>query len=1273
MRFKKKYLSIFALLLPLLITIGFASWVIVYTIEFSTQYINQPTGALFNQKEEVTYNGDVQLPTSKSDLNTILGDNGKIDYKYRLEKDKNPHVKVDLTNDNLNDDGPIDAGTYDVIIRIKDSVNNAYDGTCQVKLTIKKQKIKLYHKELEMQNVFEFNYSELLGSGCTDTETGKITPSSQLSYIDNVIRNYFLNDAPLEFQDENGNKVTSLNYNSYLPITSINNGYYYAGEKVEGMLEMPNNLIAGSTYVGEINLKEDYKNNYEFIDLETKSGKVAGNKIYIKYKTAKVGASDTLYTVEDAIAKANESSGTVHFLGDTSSSYIVTCFTNIPLSEGNPYGSLSTTLYSGNTILVPFEASLNYNSTIDAAADQNFVHSADTVYSVLVVPTNVKLNINGSLIVAAKLGYDQPDISFVLDRGVIMNYGTININNNGVFKSYGYTKGTGTVNLEKGSRATDVIKGLDFPGGATSYNIYGDTFPMNGWSLHNISCKMYIKNGSRLYGHVYLNPSVVTNNEYLIIGTTATSDNNCIFRSNSDNAEYILKYATNAKTKGLENYDYNGLTDITGCNQIVGQRTVFQVKGDYTDSNFQITITADIGFTATINLKTSTDISLPLSFSDIIVETGSTLMLQSSDYLLFPGSKILVQNGATVTINDNVDISMPKYSIIEENSIVGGEYSFTTYCIDKMAPELIVNGQLIIYGNIGGEIKSENPGAIINLSSTNSATSSQFKSLYNAVGSLSGAFGSKDDKRYSAKVEETTGNINFDPNGKFTNGNYYIYSNQNTWTISENIKEFEIYFMDGTEEIYKMSTAVGENELLTFPVYEPNKLYYNFNKWLDAEGNELKDKTFEGTVGSITKIYAYADWTSKEYSLYYLYYKEKEDGTIEIIELDDPSLIPVTLTPVGSTQTFYYSKLLEQDILIDGSASYKDMTFKSWYIGDKILESKILNNNKITATAFKSLVTENYEYNDSELVVPISCLFVEQVKYSINIVHNIEGESEIGSETGLGLYDSFELINYSIQYPEDAPNLKIHFVNWSIENKIAITIDLNNNKLSLTVEELLDIINEYNETNQNDPIDTSNGSIKISGVIHNKALFKYEERNYANTSNVITECYVCPGKTVYFDKEYTSSTEEFKSELYYIEYGIEKGTNSIVDNSIKIDVNDVGEDNGIIIVFKYSKKITLKVTASNYQSYTIKADKYLNSDNTLLFNLEQSNVNDIITIEGAKITVSATGNRAGFLNTTKITVSICGNSTSNSASFYGTPKIENFSATVTENGTISIS
>ena len=34
MKIKKKYLSLLILLFPLLITIGFASWVIIYTIEF---------------------------------------------------------------------------------------------------------------------------------------------------------------------------------------------------------------------------------------------------------------------------------------------------------------------------------------------------------------------------------------------------------------------------------------------------------------------------------------------------------------------------------------------------------------------------------------------------------------------------------------------------------------------------------------------------------------------------------------------------------------------------------------------------------------------------------------------------------------------------------------------------------------------------------------------------------------------------------------------------------------------------------------------------------------------------------------------------------------------------------------------------------------------------------------------------------------------------------------------------------------------------------------
>lgn len=129
--FKKKNLSIFLLLLPLFIAIGFSTWIIVYEIVFIPEYVEQTSpiediSKYYDVEQSVTYNGYEQNPIPNSAGETALVDKN-ITYHHKLETE-NDYVLG----------SPINAGVYDVKITAKNPETNEDVGMCVVKFTINK-------------------------------------------------------------------------------------------------------------------------------------------------------------------------------------------------------------------------------------------------------------------------------------------------------------------------------------------------------------------------------------------------------------------------------------------------------------------------------------------------------------------------------------------------------------------------------------------------------------------------------------------------------------------------------------------------------------------------------------------------------------------------------------------------------------------------------------------------------------------------------------------------------------------------------------------------------------------------------------------------------------------------------------------------------------------------------------------------------------------------------------------------------------------------------
>lgn len=434
---------------------------------------------------------------------------------------------------------------------------------------------------------------------------------------------------------------TAKNFSGNEDTSKPENGFYsYAFGK---------NITAGSTYLIS-NITLDSTSNFE---LTTKS-------VYLKYKTAKIG--DVYYTIEDALAQ----SGTITLCGDATSdsSYVITAFAKLNNLSGTAFGNYKSDYkytLSGKTLIIPFEDSLKEKNCLNKI---NATYG--NVYSALVIQNNISITLSNSasITVGAELSYNQRISCALAERhGVLSNNGTITAESGCKVSAYGYIKGTGKIILKSGAIGNDVVSIYDFPGGAVILYNMSKVFPTNAFTLHSNACETYIYSGAEYKGFTYfvLDTPIIGNTGYEataeIVGANSKSG---LFAPTSESG-YIIK-----KVKALSGYDIN---DISVTNQRISSNTKLQhrdnieVYGAYKDNTMELSV-------STYKFQTSTDKPFPIGLMDITIKTGN-LTLEKSSYMVMPGSKIKVENGAKLIVNGKSKLSAIKYDTI--NSATGNQ------------------------------------------------------------------------------------------------------------------------------------------------------------------------------------------------------------------------------------------------------------------------------------------------------------------------------------------------------------------------------------------------------------------------------------------------------------------------------------------------------------------------------------------------------------------------------------------------------------------------
>lgn len=429
--------------------------------------------------------------------------------------------------------------------------------------------------------------------------------------------------------------------------------------------------------------------------------------VYVKVKGVKVGS--TYYTIEDALAVASGQT-TIFVLNDTA-------FATQEIA-GVLYNDVKfNTVKTGVTLLLPF----NENDTVghigagDEESDDYKATAALTgtakLYKTLVIPEGIEVIVKGKLIVGAQTGK--------IDAGqkqnaVSGNYceinlgGTITLIDDATLEVYGYIKGNGEI-IANDSTVIENLYLSGWMGGTQSAVRYIGTqdispfdlmkektmpienpkmFPFSQYELRSIQSRVIINKGSKLQGYTKIATSKLEK-EILKIKITIPA------QINEATLTFVSSDASNAA---------NGLFRLVGNNSKIiksmnGDRVKFDLFGDIKDGYTAVSVKV---VKATVEMS-SKEVFFPIDGrTDITLKNGATFT-QSYMFKALPGATITVESGSVYNVNGKLVMYDKSFTDISTYPYPGAS---------RGDSKLIVNGTMNVNGALGGNVTSDNAGAV---------------------------------------------------------------------------------------------------------------------------------------------------------------------------------------------------------------------------------------------------------------------------------------------------------------------------------------------------------------------------------------------------------------------------------------------------------------------------------------------------------------------------------------------------------------------------------
>ena len=519
------------------------------------------------------------------------------------------------------------------------------------------------------------------------------------------------------------------------------------------------------------------------------------------------------------------------------------------LSEESEY-----TIGAKDVLLMPYHKTCNDADGYEIESSSS-TDKGSSIQGAMNIAENVTLNVNGKLIVGSAIR----SAGSLYGKSVIMNNGNINGLNGSSIYAYGYIKGKGTIELEKGSNLYDVFTLYDYPGGSYALGMFNkNVFPVQCYSMHNASCEVIINYGSLYYARaqIFAADTWCTSKDMVLLGQGG------LFELTSEGS-YIIKTVKDSLTDSKVNTSY------TTTNQSIEHKEVIEIHGDFKDN----TISLKINVFGDIDMSTSAEIAMPIGFTEIVLAEGTTGTLSSSSYKFLPGSSLHICEGATLTINEGLDVVFfddypDDYTYINGDTSGIASWSYGKkhskwYAqkdeLENFGAQLIVDGTLISNGYIGGIAKSNGSGKII--LRDNSTTIKLLNTLkYSRFGS-------------SATTKDSTVLFMAHPNGtQFESNSTYMYINDYWLKIGDSTIIFDT---QGGSEISSIKITISySNGIINSTLSQygdlntkfiPTKQGYTFAGWyFDTTYNMPleADKVAQNCT-------LYAKWEGNEYEIVY--------------------------------------------------------------------------------------------------------------------------------------------------------------------------------------------------------------------------------------------------------------------------------------------------------------------------------------------------------------------------------------------------------------------
>ena len=578
----------------------------------------------------------------------------------------------------------------------------------------------------------------------------------------------------------------------------------------------------GSTYELAYNFTLAENDYYEY----DKSDYVLDPVVLLKIKSVDVGG--TLYTIEDALAKA-ESGKTVLVKYNTSFSLLSDDVTH--------YTEANRTVKKGVTLFVPCDS--KNTALVSENKDITGVFNGSELYCTLIITTNltvygrfhvnaVRMNTSNDTARTNKsAGYSEVEVK--KDAVVTLNSGS-------EFVCWGYIYGEGTIEALSGSTAKEPFAMSGYKGGRISSAIYQNVFPFNQYALANIMCHIKLHKGSTYLVQAAISGKVLISTKYFdqelkFIGTSdqyfvELVGNNCYMEKYVDASGYIHLDAhgdLNFHNLSIEAMDIN--MDTSG-------------KQVPIPGNFRLRIAE--GTTTIPN-----GVSMKLLFgSELSVEEGAVLNVVGSLYA-YNNAHTTYSGGPAKWQDGNNKRAYPDNDTINAAYRTAPSFKYT---VDTPA-EIIVSGTINATGTLAGDI-SGTEGGVLNLAGATSGTITEDYANYNN--------GSTDGKTFQATL---TGYLVNQDDSVQAEKQIYIYTD-NAWVAQDSTRTYNI------EYHFVFGDSVNDENAVT----NTNSSTYTIKDVITLEDAEFEGWLFMGWYSKQS--------CSEDSRIYFIEGTRREDITI---------------------------------------------------------------------------------------------------------------------------------------------------------------------------------------------------------------------------------------------------------------------------------------------------------------------------------------------------------------------------------------------------------